>query len=75
MNIEQVAVTELLKRAAPYNPRRIEKHDLEALRRSLRFFGVEIEPRYCDVIVRRWEKLTGGKAIGWRGSDPVGAKE
>lgn len=26
-------------------------------------FGVEIEPRYCDVIVARWEKLTGKKAV------------
>ena len=24
--------------------------------------GIEIEPRYCDVIVRRWESLTGKKA-------------
>lgn len=27
-----------------------------------RCFGIEIEPRYCDAIVRRWEKATGGKA-------------
>lgn len=26
-------------------------------------FGMEIEPRYCDVIVNRWENLTGNKAI------------
>ena len=25
-------------------------------------FGIEIEPRYCDVIVKRWETLTGQKA-------------
>jgi site-specific DNA-methyltransferase (adenine-specific) len=25
-------------------------------------YGVEIEPRYCDVIVERWQNLTGGKA-------------
>ncbi len=24
-------------------------------------YGVEISPAYCDVIVQRWEKLTGGK--------------
>jgi len=24
--------------------------------------GIEIDPRYCDVIVDRWQKLTGGKA-------------
>jgi DNA modification methylase len=27
-----------------------------------RCFGLEIEPRYCDVIVQRWEALTGQKA-------------
>ena len=26
-----------------------------------RCFGLEIEPLYCDVIVKRWEKLTGKK--------------
>lgn len=25
-------------------------------------YGIEIEPRYCDVTVERWENLTGGKA-------------
>lgn len=25
-------------------------------------YGLEIEPRYCDVIVARWEKFTGKKA-------------
>jgi site-specific DNA-methyltransferase (adenine-specific) len=25
-------------------------------------FGVELSPAYCDVIVERWENLTGGKA-------------
>ena len=28
-----------------------------------RCFGLEIEPRYCDVIVARWEKFTGKKAV------------
>jgi DNA modification methylase len=32
-----------------------EKHDR-------RCFGLEIEPRYCDVIVQRWENMTGKKA-------------
>ena len=27
-----------------------------------RCFGIEISPAYCDVIVQRWEKLTGKKA-------------
>jgi len=28
-----------------------------------RCFGMEIEPSYCDVIVKRWENLTGEKAV------------
>ena len=27
-----------------------------------RAVGIEIEPRFCDVIVERWENLTGQKA-------------
>lgn len=32
-----------------------------------RCFGVEIDPGYCDVIVERWRKLTGGepKRVAW----------
>ena len=26
-------------------------------------YGMEISPQYCDVIVKRWEKLTGRKAV------------
>lgn len=28
-----------------------------------RCFGMEISPRYCDVIVHRWEEFTGQKAV------------
>jgi DNA modification methylase len=28
-----------------------------------RCYGLEIEPKYCDVIVARWEKFTGKKAV------------
>jgi DNA modification methylase len=27
-----------------------------------RFIGIEIDPKYCDVIVKRWERFTGKKA-------------
>lgn len=27
-----------------------------------RVYGCELEPVFCDLIIRRWEKLTGGKA-------------
>jgi len=26
-------------------------------------YGMEIDPLYCDVIVKRWENLTGEKAV------------
>jgi DNA modification methylase len=26
-------------------------------------YGLELSPRYCDVIVKRWESLSGQKAI------------
>ena len=28
-----------------------------------KFYGMEIDPLYCDVIVKRWENLTGRKAV------------
>ena len=28
-----------------------------------RCFGMEIDPAYCDIIVKRWENLTGEKAV------------
>jgi DNA modification methylase len=27
-----------------------------------RCYGIELDPKYCDVIIERWEKLTGQKA-------------
>lgn len=29
---------------------------------GMRGYMVELDPRYCDVIVKRWESVTGGKA-------------
>jgi len=46
----------LIEKAAPYNPRTISDHDLEALRRSLRFFGT-VEP---VVVNRRSDRIVGG---------------
>ena len=28
-----------------------------------RCFGCELDPKYCDVIVKRWEDWTGKKAV------------
>ena len=33
----------------------------EQLERACRM--MELDPRYCDVIVERWEKFTGGSAV------------
>jgi ParB-like chromosome segregation protein Spo0J len=56
MDITTVETAELTRMAAPYNPRRISDHDLEALRRSLRFFGT-VEP---VVVNRRSGRIVGG---------------
>lgn len=42
---------------------------IAAERLGRRCFGIEIEPRYCDVIVRRWEEYTGRKAVLEKSSD------
>jgi len=34
-----------------------------AERTGRRCFAMEIYPKYCDVIMNRWEKMTGKKAI------------
>lgn len=34
-------------------------------------YGIEIDPRYVDVIVRRWEKFTGKKATLQRDGDTI----
>jgi DNA modification methylase len=31
--------------------------------------AMEVDPRYCDVIVRRWQAFTGERAQGWRGNE------
>jgi DNA modification methylase len=45
-----------MQKAAPYNPRTIADHDLEALRRSMRFFGT-VEP---IIVNRRSDRIVGG---------------
>ncbi len=31
--------------------------------------AIELDPRYVDVAVKRWQAFTGQKAEGWRGND------
>ena len=56
MEIQNEPTTKLVGMAAPYNPRKISDHDLDALRRSLRFFGT-VEP---VVVNRRSGRIVGG---------------
>ncbi len=36
---------------------------IAAERLGRRCFGLEISPRYCDAIIRRWENFSGGRAV------------
>ena len=36
---------------------------IAAEREGRRCYGIELEPRFCDVIVRRWETATGREAV------------
>lgn len=56
MDVIEVPTHELAGMGAPYNPRTISDHDLDALRRSLRFFGT-VEP---IVVNRRSGCIVGG---------------
>ena len=51
-----VATSDLAGMGAEYNPRKIGKHDFEALRKSLRTFGA-VEP---IVVNRRTYRIVGG---------------
>lgn len=39
-----------------------------ATRTDRRCYAMEMEPKYCDVIVRRWEQYTGKKAVRIKGA-------
>ena len=56
MDVTDVRTDDLMRKAAPYNPRTIADHDLDALRRSLRFFGT-VEP---IVVNKRSDRIVGG---------------
>lgn len=56
MNVVALPVAELATKASPYNPRTISDHDLDALRKSLRFFGT-VEP---IIVNERSGHIVGG---------------
>ncbi len=56
MQVEEIATSKLAGMAAPYNPRKIAAHDLKALGRSMKSFGV-VEP---VVVNRRTGRIVGG---------------
>jgi hypothetical protein len=56
MDVVELPTSKLAGMAAPYNPRTIADHDLEALRRSLRYFGT-VEP---VVVNQRSGHIVGG---------------
>jgi site-specific DNA-methyltransferase (adenine-specific) len=37
--------------------------------------GIEISPQYCDVIIKRWQKLTGKRALNLNTGDYFGGTE
>lgn len=63
---------ELFTRPMSYNTRQGEvcfepfagsgSQIVAAERAQRRCFAVELDPRYCDVIIERWQRITGGKA-------------
>lgn len=64
---------ELFLRPMNYNTRRGEvclepfcgsgSQIIAAERAERRCFATEIDPRYCDVIIERWERISGKKAV------------
>lgn len=40
----------------------VSMDDMAAEQTGRRCYGMEIEPKYCDVIIKRWETFTNQKA-------------
>lgn len=60
MEIINVPIKELIFNEK--NPRKISDKELSKLMRSIETFGF-VDPVYCQVIIDRFEKLTGKKAV------------
>ena len=65
MKIELVKIDDL--ELDPHNARKHNEKNLKAIAGSLEQLGrvcymMEFDPKYVDVIIARWEKLTGEQA-------------
>lgn len=60
MKTENLKITEL----KPYerNAKQHHRRQIDQIKESIRRFGMNDDPKYADVIIDRWERLTGGKA-------------
>lgn len=56
MKIVEVATKELIKKVAPYNPRKMSSKKMKALQKSIRYFGM-VEP---IVFNTRTDRIVGG---------------
>jgi DNA modification methylase len=85
LKVEDVAVATLLGMAAPYNPRRIEPEQMEALRRSMRTFGT-VEPvianKRTGLIIGGHQRVKAAEAEGiamlpvvWVDLDEIGERQ
>jgi len=48
---------------ATYNPRKIDEESFKGLCESLKKFGMELDPHYCSVIIKRWQDYSGQTAV------------
>lgn len=64
MKIQELDINSI--KAYAKNPRKNEPA-VDAVAKSLQEFGwkqpLVIDPKYCDVIIKRWETLTGEKEV------------
>lgn len=60
LQVEYVPITEIkpYRRNAKLHP----QEQIEQIKNSMKEFG-NIDPKYVDVIINRWEQFTGQKAV------------
>lgn len=61
INIRDVHANSGQVEGLPANPRQIKDERFRKLVQSVR--DLPVYPHYCDVIIARWEKLTGKEAV------------